>query len=153
MQRIKYTLALAVSILILHLSGCKSDDPSASSPEQLQVDKLTGQWKAAGESFVSLDNRDASEYFQGFTLVFDSQKNFTTTNGNAPIWPESGTYEFVESNGSTNVNQLIRNDDNVMNIIELTESSLKLEFYYDSSTPGGRSMSVSGKYYFELVSL
>ena len=151
MQHTKYTIVLALSVLISCFSGCKSDDPDEPSPEQSQVTKLARQWKAADEQFAKLDNVDVSQFFQGFTLVFNTQKNYTSTNGNSPIWPESGTYDFAVANGATNLNQLVRTDGTEINIIELTENSLKLEFYYNGLPSGGRTMGISGNYLFELV--
>ena len=151
MQHTKYTIALVVSVLILCLSGCKSDDSQEMTPEQWQVIKLARPWEAADEQFVKLDNVDVSQFFEGFTLMFNTQKNYTTTNGNSPIWPESGTYEFAVVNGSTNIDRLIRNDGTEINILELTENSLKIEFDYSSTPSGGRTMGISGGYYFELV--
>lgn len=150
MQKIKYSIGLVVFTFLLSVSGCKSDDSDSLSEEQIRLSELAGRWGPADDRFVTLDNEDVSSFYQNFSLVLDNKKNFSSSNGNSPVWPASGTFEFEMANGSPDLNRVIRNDGVAINIIELSGDVLRIEFFFDTSSAGGRKMGVSGLYSFEL---
>ena len=136
------TSALVILMALGSISGCKPDEPSA---EEVFLDKISGNWTAM---MVSVDNTVLEGAFDGFAVNFKTDKTFTTTNGNAPIWPASGSFTTKTVTSTAGFN-LLRSDGTEVEVVELIDTDLILRFNYVS--PGGRSSSVSGDYEFELT--
>jgi hypothetical protein len=130
-------LVLAV-LLIVSLTSCKKDDPN---PVDQQINQLKGTWKLGS---ISNDNQDVTAQFTGFTLTF-TDKNYATTNGGNP-WPVNGTYDFK----STDLKSLLRSDNTVVTIDQLTTTALVLSFNYTNLT-NGRVSGVTGNFTFSLI--
>ena len=131
-----------VFLLILGFSSCNKDELSA---EEVFLEKVGHAWSS---STVKLDNVAVDGAFAGFTITLTKDKKFTTSNGNAPIWPASGTFTLQEATSVPGFN-LVRSDGVAVEVQQLTETSLILTFQYESD--GGRGTSVSGNYVFELT--
>lgn len=138
-------LLLTVSVvfmLILGFSSCNKDELSA---EEVFLEKIGHAWSS---STVKLDNVSVDGAFAGFKITLTKDKKFTTSNGNAPIWPASGTFTLQEVTSTPGFN-LVRSDGVAVEVQQLTDTSLILTFHYESD--GGRATSVSGNYVFELT--
>ncbi len=151
MHHKNYIVTILIAIVVLSNAACKKSDTPSLTEEQIQIALLAKSWSPVEGSFVTQDNQDVSINFQGFNLVFNTSKSYTSTNGNSPIWSEAGTYEFEVINGVKNLNRLIRSDGTEVRITDVTESILRIEFYYDPDNTGGRTKGIQGRYVFNLV--
>ena len=95
------------------LSSCKQDEPSA---EALFLEKISGTWTA---TLVSVDNTVLEGAFDGFAITIKADKTYTTSNGNAPIWPASGTFTAKAVTSSAGFD-LVRSDGVEIEVVELT---------------------------------
>jgi hypothetical protein len=148
---IKSILAVFLCFVVFNLCGCKSDS-SEPTEEQIILDKMTKTWLLDPESAVLLDGQDVTINFQGFSVTLNSDKTFSSINGNDPVWPESGLFEFETVNGVKNLNRIIRGDGVIIDITELSNNTFTIEFFYDPASSGGRTEAVQGKFEFNLVS-
>jgi hypothetical protein len=143
MKRIHTSIGMIIILaLITSLISCKHD-PGA---EEVFLGKISsGPW---APGIISVDGVVLQGAFSGFTLSFTKDKHYTTTNGNAPIWPASGTFTLTSSTATPGFN-ILRADGVAVQILELTDHKLVLTLHYVS--PGGRMSSVTGDYRFELT--
>jgi hypothetical protein len=135
------SIGFVIFSLITMFSACK-DDPSA---EEIFLGKISGTW---APGVISVDGVVLQGAFSGFTLSFTKDKHYTTTNGNAPIWPASGTFTLTAASAPPGFN-ILRADGVAVQVLEFTDHKLVLTLHYVS--PGGRKSSVTGDYKFELV--
>lgn len=97
---------------------------------------------------VTVDGVNQTSLFTSMTLNF-TKTNYTTTHGGL-VWPSSGTWEFVDKQGTT----IIRNDDLEIRITELTSTSIKLSLTWESTTFGpGRQESIAGNHVFSFTGM
>lgn len=151
MKYYKLTLLISALVSMLWFEACK--DKNSPSPEAQQSGLLSKTWQVGSDGLVTLDGNDVTSYFSSFQLTIVSDMSYTTTGGNSPSpWPVSGTWGFVQNtDGSINLNQIVRNDGLVVVIEELTETRLRLSFIHDELVhDNGRSEAVSGEYVFSL---
>lgn len=146
----KSILAVFVCLAVFNLCGCKSDS-SEPTEEQIILDKMSKTWSITQGSVVTLDDQDVTINFQGFSVTLNSDKTFSSINGNSPIWPESGSFEFETVNGVKNLNRIIRGDGVIIDITELSENTFNIEFFFDPANAGGRTEAVQGEFEFNLV--
>jgi hypothetical protein len=132
---------LLISLIVVS-QGCKTEEPTA---DEVFLNKISGEWTA---SKISVDDVVLEGAFDGFKLSLTTEKNYTTTNGNAPIWPASGSFTLKQVNSIVGFNML-RDDGVEISIKEFSDKKLVLMFHYVSA--GGRSSSVTGDYIFELT--
>jgi hypothetical protein len=132
---------LFISLIIVS-QGCKTDEPTA---DEVFLSKISGEWTA---SKIAVDDVVLEGAFDGFKLSLTAEKKYVTTNGNAPIWPESGSFALKQVSSIVGFN-VLRDDGVEISIKEFSEKRLVLMFHYVSSS--GRSSSVTGDYIFELV--
>jgi Domain of unknown function (DUF5004) len=124
----------------LIFSGCKKgDDPNPSAEKFKQ---LSGVWHLGT---ITNNGLDVTPQYDGFTLTINTDKTFSTTNGNNP-WPASGTLEFT----STDLDQWLRNDGAEITIQNATESTLVLSMT-QNSIANGRISGVTGQFVFSLI--
>jgi hypothetical protein len=133
-------ITLSVLLVTTGIAAC-DDEPTA---EEIFLEKLGKVWTA---DVVTVDDVVLEGAFDGFSITPTKEKTFTTTNGNSPIWPASGSFTLKAVSTGEGFN-LIRNDGVEVEVRELTETTLQLKLHYIST--GGRSSSVSGDYIFEL---
>jgi len=117
--------------------------------------KLSKTWVLnTGNTGVSLDGVDVSSWFSQFSLTFNTDFTFTSSNNNSPNpWPTSGTWSFAKNaDGSANLRQIVRGDGLVINIDTFSDTVLIFSFQFDDSThSSGREEGVTGVYIFNLT--
>ncbi len=143
-------------LMIIVLSGqiaCKSkkgDDPGPQTTEQEKVLQIltggTGTWSPPATNGITLEGTDVTEeFFSGFTIRFAGNQLFTT--GTTPVWLRQDTWQF--KSGSSTI--FIRGqDDKEVTIESISETELKLTLEWTSTTFGGRTGSLPGRYSFTL---
>lgn len=129
------------SVLLL-LPSCK-DDPTE---EEIFLGKIAAAWIPTSTGVV-LDDVPVNKVFSGFVLTLTDQAGFTSTNGNSPIWPASGTFTLKKVSTTAGFN-LVRNDGVEIFIDQMTDAKLVLRFQYVGQP--GRIGSVGGEYVFDL---
>lgn len=145
-------LVIPLMIILLSTSGCKKDDDP--SPAEVQTTALSSTWVIGSSGFVTLDGSDVTSYFSQFELDILADYSYSTIGGNKPNpWPASGKWSFLEnSDGSLNLNKLVRDDGLEITIEELTSSTLRISFIHNESVhQSGRTDGVSGLYVFSLT--
>jgi hypothetical protein len=134
------TASLLISVSSL-VSSCKDDEPGVVEKNKKLL--TSGTWTISN---VTVDGANENDLFTGFTLAFNNDGSFVTTNG-TPVWSNSGAWQFSDGTGKT----LTRDDDVVVSITTLTETALTLTLSWDKTTLGnGRTRSVSGAHIFEF---
>lgn len=124
-----------VLIIFQVLVACHGDD------EDTTDDPLVRDWLVEK---VSLDNVDVTDYYSRLKLVITSAGSYRVANPVPPVWQPDGTYTFSN-------NQFQREDGVVMDVTELSETKLVLQFQYDAVALDGRTDHVSGMYTFEFL--
>ena len=144
-MRSRYSLIALTLVMGFLVSSCKEDPAPAKTPEEIQIEKLTGTWVLpTAANTVTIDGRDVSAEWSTFVLTLGN-KTYQSTNANdANVWPASGTWAF-----GANINTLVR-DDGVDITVTVTDTSLKLQFDYSAS--GGRLDGIEGNWVFNMVS-
>lgn len=123
-------------------SSCKED----LSPEEEFLKKLSGTWTASTLG-VTLDGVAVNGVFADFSITIEGNGNFTTQNGNDPIWPAAGTLTAIPASTGGNFD-FRRNDGVEIAVSQIADNNIILSFQYTSSS--GRVASVSGNYAFDL---
>jgi hypothetical protein len=129
--------------LLLVVSACSKDEAGPTAEEKFLAD-LEGTWQV---SDVTLDNEDVSEEFDGMAVSFSEEQTFTVTNPVGNIWPATGLFELQETTGD--LFDLMRDDEVVMSVDELTDNSLVISFEFDSAP--GRLKGLAGEYTFTFT--
>lgn len=127
---------------LLTVSSCKED----LSPEEEFLKKLSGTWTASAVG-VTLDGVAVNGVFGGFSITIEGNGNFTTQNGNDPIWPATGTLTAIPASTAGSFD-FRRNDGVEIAVSQIADNNITLSFQYTS--PSGRVSSVSGNYAFDL---
>jgi hypothetical protein len=130
-------------MLSIVMMACK-DDPT---PEEQFLKRISAQWDASTTG-VTLDDVAVNGAFSGFSLTLTDQSAFTTVNGNAPVWPASGSFTLKRTSTTVGFN-LVRNDGVEITIDQLTDTKMVLKFQYQGKA--SRTVSVSGNYVFDLI--
>lgn len=137
-----YFLFILVSTVLFTTSGCHDDGPSAKEKYQT---KLEFSWSLIEAHVGETDVTDAFPDME-LTVV---NNDYTVLNPVNPIWPASGTYTLQKQSAAGEPYYILRSDGVAITIAELTETSLILEFPYDSEA--ARTNSVSGDYQFKFI--
>lgn len=153
-------LSGVVVAFVLTLSSCGGDDGTDPTPEptvgeQVLSNLVASQWKVKS---VTVDGSDKSSSFPGLTITFTSSAttngkpssfsgSFTASNGE-PVWPLSGNWTIPDiAVGS----KLQRSDGIEIQLIEVTETSLKMSLPWSKNTLGpGRIESIKGQHVFTM---
>jgi hypothetical protein len=141
-QIIAVVSCVLLTSLVVVSQGCKTDEPAA---DEVFLNKISGEWIA---SKISVDDVVLEGAFDGFKLSLTTEKKYNTTNGNAPIWPASGSFTLKQVTSIVGFS-ILRDDGVEISIKEFSDKRLVLMFHYVST--GGRRSSVTGDYIFELV--
>ena len=136
-----YTVTFIAALTAVTIGGC-SDEKPGPTPEELFHEKISHSWQVER---VTVDGRDVTNAFPNMRLTIGSDYTYTTTNGAAPIWKASGTFQLKET-VSSELFDLLRDDGTTINVTELTSTNWKLKFTYTS--PATRSQSIGGQYEF-----
>jgi hypothetical protein len=103
-------------------------------------------------SAVSVDGKDVTSTFAGFTFMLKSDKSYTTTNNPLHgVFGTAGVYD-VKSNASTATNglfDLLLDNSVTLTVTELTSTELKFGFAYTGSN--ARVTGVSGNYQITMT--
>jgi hypothetical protein len=136
-------LSSATLIILILLSGCSGGDPTVSKQDEVKSKLTSPTWKMQS---VIVDGTDQSGVYKDLSLKF-SATGFTSTNGGA-VWPASGTWAFTNENATA-----VKRDDGLeVQLLEVSETSLKLALLWSKTTLGhGRSKSVSGQHEFTFA--
>jgi hypothetical protein len=137
------SMLLVLTVIILTISSCK-DGPT---DEEIFLKKIALAWKSSTTG-VQFDGKDVNGVFNGFAVTLTESKTYTTTAGNAPVWPASGKFT-LKPNSSTAGFSLLRDDGVEITVDKLTDTNLVLKFGYVGKT--SRVKSVSGGFVFDLV--
>jgi hypothetical protein len=130
--------AIAINFMI---NSCSEDD-KPSKQETFLAD-LSGTWQVDA---VTLDNVDVTEAFGDMAITFKKDKTFTVQNSVGNIWGESGAFTLEESSGGNF--SLLRDDNALVTVDELNETTLTLSMQFDSAP--GRVRGLAGEYVFEM---
>lgn len=127
--------------LLLFFSSCGSD--SSPTPVELVTKKLTANtWKIKTVSVAGVDQTVA---YKNMNLIF-SETGFTSSNGGV-VWPTSGTWKFTNDNATS----IKRGDDVIVNLTEVTATSLIFTLTWAQNTFGpGRNSSLAGVHVFTM---
>lgn len=137
-----FVAVVMLSLALTQLSSCKKSDPAPSAQDVMKAKLTANLWKMQS---VTVDGVDKSSVFTGLTIQFTSTA-YTTTNGKA-VWPASGTWTFVTTDGTT-----IKRDDGIEVKVEATDATLKLTLTWLQTTfGGGRAESIGGVNVFNMV--
>jgi hypothetical protein len=135
---------MVIGALLFTGMSCSKDSPSA---EDVFLEKIEGTWVLSSTG-VEIDGEDVSEVFEDFSVTFTKDREYSTSDGNGPIWDSSGTFELEATTNDAGFH-IIRDDDVEVRVDELSESRLVLKFNFVSDG-SGRVKSVSGEYTFDL---
>lgn len=132
---------LVVGACLVLIASCGEADPD---PFEQAIKKITAHtWKSSN---VTVDGAIRTDLFAGFTIRFNENGTFTSTNGE-PVWPASGTWGFTGSDATT-----MNSGGAEIQVQELTDATLVLSFQWSRNTyGGGRLGSVSGRHVFSLT--
>jgi hypothetical protein len=143
-KRIVCLDAICLIIALFYFSSCNDDAPTLNEAERVTKLLANGTWSL---SSVLVDDTDASELFEDFSITF-TETSYTTT-GTTPVWERNGMWSFVNADSPT---QFIREDDVVVTIAAIEERMLTLELLWTTQTiSGGRQLSIKGKHVFVLI--
>lgn len=140
---IRLTSVACLSGMLFIGMSCSKDSPSA---EDVFLEKIEGTWVVS--SGVEIDGEDVTEVFDDFSVTFTRDFEYSTTDGNEPIWDNSGRFELEASSNDAGFH-ILRDDDVQVRVHELSEDKLVLKFNFISDG-SGRFNSVSGEYTFDL---
>lgn len=147
----KFLYLLAFLAFGVIFSACKEKVDPQPTPEEEQLAKLAKTWVVANPPpsnavtvGSSTSTNDVTTDWAAFTITF-TDGNYTSSGASSTdVWPTSGTWEFA----TDDVGTLIRSD-GVEVVINVTETTLKMNFDYDST--GGRLDGTDGSWEFNLV--
>jgi hypothetical protein len=140
-----YNVLIALSLTLAALTGCNNDNETTTSEETQFLSKIAGTWKLTD---ARVDGLLITSAFDDLGLTLDGN-NYEVTNAVPPIWPNGGTYTLQQVQGAQPY-ALVRNDEVVITVAELTATTLVLKFQYTSAN-SGRLQSLSGLYEFRFT--
>lgn len=130
-------------VILLAAGACSKDEDGLTAREKFLAE-LEGTWQMSN---VTLDDADVSGEFAGISVTFEEDQTFSVTNPVGNIWPASGMFELQETTG--NLFDLMRDDEVLMSVDQLTEDSLVISFQFDSAP--GRLRGLAGNYIFNFT--
>lgn len=137
-------------VMLIACGGDGGDDPAPPPPSAATFEeKLAGTWNV---SSVKIDGSDVSSDYSGFSITFDTNLNYTISNGGTTFTQSSGSWGTASSNdtGATGFLDGITNQ--VTLVFSNENKTLTLSFIVDNSTfgLGGRGDGLAGSYVFVL---
>ena len=163
-MRRNHTLFLVLFLSFFVIVGCKKKKkpelPGLTEAEKAQIGLLSQTWSIYPKfGQVSLDGREITSQFTSFKLTITSDFKYSTTGRSTTfaVWPASGSWEFAKnSDMSSDVTRIIRDDGIEINIVLINSTSLDLSFSYTNAginpsiSNGNRTESIEGNYIFSL---
>lgn len=148
MQILKKVQIILLAVLLVN---CNDDDSNEPSNIDLAQNKLGGSWTL---TYAQLDADDITSGFQNFTLTIDNL-NYSTNSDlidrQPNPWPKTGLFILPGVIDNTTNFALTRDDNVTLNVNFLADNSMRITFFYDSSTAGGRQNAVDGEWVFEFT--
>lgn len=138
---IKITLSVVLLMVLILYSGCEEEP----SEYEVAMSKITAHtWKISN---VTVDGTTQTQLFTNFSIKFNNNDTYTSSNG-APVWPGSGQW-YLDVSGTA----FSRSDNGLMvSIQELSETSLILSLQWNRTTFGnGKTESISGNHRFTFT--
>ncbi|UII26785.1 hypothetical protein LVD15_26410 [Fulvivirga maritima] len=127
-------------VFVFFVTSCSNDDSGTPNPEEVQIELLKGSWRATQ---VTLNETD-QDGWDDFEIEF-TEETYITTNTQTQIWPESGSWHFVEGS----LNQMERGDGIVIDF-QVTGSALTMTFMFSSTHSSGKLNGLDGVYAFQF---
>jgi len=137
-----YHTLKALCLVMTILAGCNDDAPSE---EEKYHARLDGTWTLTD---ARVDGLPVTSAFDNLKLTLDG-KNYEVTNAVPPIWPNGSTFTLQQVQGAQPY-ALVRSDEVVMTVTELTATTLVLKLQYNAAN-NSRVSSVSGNYEFRFT--
>jgi hypothetical protein len=147
---------LALGTLLTY-SGCDGGGGNGPSVEEVQLEKLSGEWSVTATSTnVTLDGVSKKTDYANFKLTLTGTAGATsfgyTTTGRPALspWPSTGTWTFGANPEST----IIRDPDKTADTLEMTYtvSDTQLELTFTFSKQGySRTKQVTGVWVFTMA--
>jgi len=156
MNKLKFT-SLALLLGLIVFSSCDNGGDPEPSAEEKQTTLLAQVWKVGtAASDVTLDGADEIGNWGGFTVTFNANGSYTTTNtsrGREDVWPSTGSWEFKgKGTDAVDVNTIIRDaDSNNETSVSITVAETTLRMTFDYTNPGGRLGGTEGAWVFNMV--
>ena len=134
-------ISFLLSLLAVGYIGCKDDDQTLDEERDELINQLVNiSWTP---SSVMREGSDVIDDFSTFSLNI-GEGTYSSQNGKN-VWPESGTWTFVEGSSS----QFLRDDDVVLDV-SISGTTLTMSFSIDENVFSGRSKIVDASYIFVL---
>lgn len=145
---------LIIAIMTTVYMGCKKDDDNEQTQEEVQLNKLKGDWTLE----IASDGTPRTEDFEGLVLTLGGNYvqngiynySLTGTRPNPSPWPADGTWKF----GTDKLRELVR-DPTTEHETEMTysvnDTDLIISFNVPDGDPGwagSRVSSVGGDWTF-----
>ncbi|GAB1444661.1 hypothetical protein MASR2M41_02800 [Flammeovirgaceae bacterium] len=126
---------------MLTLTSCKNEN-TLSAQEEALIKLTAAPW---ADVIVTVDGIDYSDLYKDLSIAF-TESAYSTTGG-APVWAASGTWKFLNEEGT-----LLKFDDTrEVEINSISDDILELSFQWDENTfEPGRVNSVKGKQKFKF---
>jgi len=138
-----YDILIGLCLALTLLTGCHDETPPTEE-EQFHA-KLNGTWKLTD---AHVDGMLVTSAFNDLILVFDGD-TYEVAHAVPPIWPNGGTISLEKTQGAQPF-ALMRSDNVVMTVTDLTATTLALKFQY-AAAGNGRLGAVSGNYEFRFT--
>ena len=148
---LKWVLSFTILFSLLLFIGCGDSNPTPKTNVELALENLAGTW-ALGSVTRSTEPAPVTDEFQGFVLVMDGSKTFSTTNG-LDIFPAGTQWDFKgEVTDATGPFEITAGGvDMEVTSLTGTGTGTNLIISFPYTMPGGRMADLSGNYVFNLV--
>ncbi|HEY0653109.1 MAG TPA: hypothetical protein VGD65_08270 [Chryseosolibacter sp.] len=144
MKKVFYRAASLIALvwLLAWTSACDDDDKPANPQEQIKK-----TWRIGAAGFVKKDGANVTSEYINLVITLNNDGTYQTSNAKKLFFP-SGSWSWV----GTDTNQITIDGDLPVTIIELTKSTLRIEFVMDEDhvNAAGRAKAVLGTYQLSL---
>jgi len=147
----KTFILLALAAVLLTYSSCDNTKPPTPTDQEVQLEKLTGTWKATS---VKKDNVDQAGY-GNFALTIEGVIGASSfgysTSGRPSLspWPSSGKWIFDVDP----ITSIVRDDGTVDELnmtYTVTETTLQVTFNFQGTGYAGRVDNVKGQWVMDF---
>ncbi len=143
----KTFIVLALSGVLLTYSSCDKSKPPTPTDQEVQLEKLTGTWKATSVKKDNVDQTGYSNFALTIEGVIGASSFGYSTSGRPPLspWPSSGKWIFDVDP----ITSIIR-DDKTVDALNMTytvsETTLQISFNFQGTGYAGRVDNVKGQW-------
>ncbi|WKN32780.1 hypothetical protein PZB74_05400 [Porifericola rhodea] len=155
MKYVNRIFAFAAIVALVFHTSCGDDTPDPDT-EPTPGQEITGTWAVMEEGDVTGEAKDKFSDFSITITATSSEVRFTTTgNGEALVFPSSGTFAVDASDNFKNGATVTRGADNVETRITLSEDgnilTMNFTINIESTSANGRVAGINGEYTFRLT--